>query len=125
MKTRRKEILGELIRRERVIRRINQETLGAVVGLGKTAISAYERGVASPDIEKLDAMCTFMNVDYIELLREPFREGVEHLSLSVLHFVAQKKDPRAASVSPMHRRRLCMIVNSGSCASPCSSRSIV
>ena len=70
MKTRRKEILGDILRRERVIRRISQETLGNVVGLGKTAISAYERGIASPDIEKLDMMCAYMGIDYLDLLKE-------------------------------------------------------
>lgn len=70
MKTKRKEILGDLLRRERVIRRISQEKLGEVVGVGKTTISAYELGKASPDIEKLDLMCAYMNVDYIDLLRE-------------------------------------------------------
>ena len=73
MKTRRKEILGELLRRERVIRRISQETLGNVVGIGKTTVSAYELGKASPDIEKLDAMCAFLGIDYIDLLREAQR----------------------------------------------------
>jgi len=70
MKTRRKEILGDILRRERVIRRISQETLGNVVGLGKTAISAYELGKASPDIEKLDMMCAYMGIDYLDLLKE-------------------------------------------------------
>ena len=70
MRIRRKEILGDILRRERVIRRISQETLGNVVGLGKTAISAYERGIASPDIEKLDMMCTYMHIDYLDLLKE-------------------------------------------------------
>ena len=70
MKTRRKEILGDLLRRERVIRRISQETLGEVVGVGKTTVSAYELGKASPDIEKLDLMCAYMGIDYLDLLRE-------------------------------------------------------
>lgn len=70
MKTKRKMIIGELIRRERVIRRLTQDDIATAAGLGKTAISAYERGVASPSIETLDTICTFMNVDYIDLLRE-------------------------------------------------------
>jgi transcriptional regulator with XRE-family HTH domain len=73
MKTTRKMIIGELIRRERVIRHLNQQALADAAGLGKTAISAYERGIASPSIETLDTICTFMNVDYIELLREAQR----------------------------------------------------
>ena len=93
MNTNRKKILGELLRRERVIRRINQETLGNVVGLGKTAISAYERGVASPDIEKLDIMCSFLGIDYIELLREAQRiyNGEEDDSGSSVRKIQQFK----------------------------------
>ena len=93
MKKKKKKILGELLRRERIIRRVNQETLGSVVGLGKTAISAYERGVASPDIEKLDMMCTFLGVDYIDLLREAQRiyNGEEDDSGSSVRKIQQFK----------------------------------
>jgi hypothetical protein len=39
MKTRRKEILGDILRRERTVRKISQETLGNVAGIGKTTVS--------------------------------------------------------------------------------------
>lgn len=71
MKTnKRKMVLGAILRLERTSRRISQETLGKVVGVGKTTISAYELGKISPDIETLDAMCTYMNLDYIDVLRQ-------------------------------------------------------
>jgi transcriptional regulator with XRE-family HTH domain len=70
MKSIRKQILGDLLRRERVIRRISQEKLGKAVGVGKTTISAYELGKISPDIEKLQDLCAYMHVDYLDLLRE-------------------------------------------------------
>ena len=73
MKTRRKEIIGELIRRERVIRRISQQTLADCCGMGKTAISAYELGKTSPSIETLDNICAYMGVDYLDLLAEAQR----------------------------------------------------
>lgn len=70
MKTRRKENLGDILRRERVIRRISQETLGNVAGIGKTTVSAYELGKISPDIENLDLMCAYMGINYLDLLKE-------------------------------------------------------
>lgn len=73
MKTRRKEIIGELLRRERVIRRISQQTLADCCGLGKTAISAYELGKVSPSIENLDKICAYMGINYLDLLTEAQR----------------------------------------------------
>lgn len=73
MKTRRKEIIGELLRRERVIRRISQQTLADCCGFGKTAISAYELGKVSPSIENLDKICTYMGINYLDLLAEAQR----------------------------------------------------
>ena len=70
MKTRRKEILGNILYRERATRRISQEELGKCVGVGKTTISAYELGKISPDLEKLELICDRLGVDYIEILRE-------------------------------------------------------
>lgn len=93
MKSNRKKILGELLRRERVIRRISQERLGSVAGIGKTTVSAYELGKISPDIEKLDMMCTFLGVDYIDLLREAQRiyNGEEDDSGSSVRKIQQFK----------------------------------
>lgn len=70
MKTRRKEILGDILRRERVIRRISQTELGKSIGVGKTMISAYELGKVSPDLEKLETMCDRLGVDMISVLTE-------------------------------------------------------
>lgn len=70
MKTRRKEILGDIIRRERVIRRISQEELGKCIGVGKTMISAYELGKVSPDLEKLEIMCDRLGIDMVAVITE-------------------------------------------------------
>lgn len=80
MKTRRKEILGGILRRERVIRRISQEELGKCVGVGKTTISAYELGKVSPDLEKLEMMCDRLGVDSIAILTEARDQYVKETS---------------------------------------------
>ena len=80
MKTRRKKILGEILRRERVIRRISQEELGKCVGVGKTTISAYELGKVSPDLEKLEMMCDRLGVDSIAILTEARDQYVKETS---------------------------------------------
>lgn len=77
MKTRRKEILGDLLRRERVIRIISQEELGKCIGVGKTMISAYELGKVSPDLEKLEILCDRLGVDMISILTEARNKYVE------------------------------------------------
>ena len=74
MKTnKRKMVLGAILRQERTSRRISQEQLGKVAGVGKTTISAYELGKISPDIETLDTICSYMSLDYIDVLRKAQR----------------------------------------------------
>lgn len=70
----RKQILGDAMRKERVIRRVSQQQIADHLGLSKTIISAYERGKVSPAIDTLDAFCAFLGVDYLELLREVTEE---------------------------------------------------
>lgn len=70
MKTQRKIILGNILYRERAIKRISQEELGKAVGVGKTTISAYELGKISPDLEKLELICDRLGIDYINVLIE-------------------------------------------------------
>lgn len=72
-KSKRKMILGAILRQERTSRHISQATLGHVAGVGKTTISAYELGKISPDIETLDLICSYMNLDYIDVLRRAQR----------------------------------------------------
>lgn len=43
--------------------KLSQEDLAKVIGLSKSAISMYERGVREPDYEILTALCDYFNVD--------------------------------------------------------------
>lgn len=69
MKTIRKEVLGEELRKERAIRHLSQETIGKAVGVGKTTISAYERGVISPPLDRLEALCEYFGLELIDFLK--------------------------------------------------------
>ena len=57
----------------------NQETLGAVIGIGKTGVSEMENGRTTTTLEKLAVICQHYNVsaDYLLGLtdeRRPLRE---------------------------------------------------
>lgn len=57
----------------------NQETLGAVIGIGKTGVSEMENGRRTTTLEKLAVICQHYNVsaDYLLGLtdeRRPLRE---------------------------------------------------
>ncbi len=57
----------------------NQETLGAVIGIGKTGVSEMENGRKTTTLEKLAVICQHYNVsaDYLLGLtdqRRPLRE---------------------------------------------------
>lgn len=58
---------GERLRFLRKQRDVTQEELAARAGVGKQAISQYERGVRTPDYETLGAISDFFNVstDYM------------------------------------------------------------
>ena len=45
----------------------NQETLGAVIGIGKTGVSEMENGRKTTTLEKLAVICRYYNVsaDYL------------------------------------------------------------
>jgi transcriptional regulator with XRE-family HTH domain len=70
----RRQILGDAMRKERVIRRVSQQRIADHLGLAKTTISAYELGKVSPAIDTLDEYCTFLGVNYLDLLREVTEE---------------------------------------------------
>ena len=60
----------------------NQETLGAVIGIGKTGVSEMENGRKTTTLEKLAVICQHYNVsaDYLLGLtdeRRPLREDRE------------------------------------------------
>ena len=74
-----KEIFFHLLKALRRSAGENQETLGAVIGIGKTGVSEMENGRKTTTLEKLAVICQHYNVsaDYLLGLtdeRRPLRE---------------------------------------------------
>ena len=55
-------MLGQRLRLLRHERKLTQEALGKILGVGKTAISQYEKGTRKPDADMLKRMAEFFNV---------------------------------------------------------------
>lgn len=74
-----KEIFSQRLKALRRSAGENQETLGAVIGIGKTGVSEMENGRKTTTLEKLAVICQHYNVsaDYLLGLtdqRRPLRE---------------------------------------------------
>lgn len=48
---------------------LTQLQLAEALGLDRTAIAQYERGICKPNIENLPKICELLNVKYEELLK--------------------------------------------------------
>ncbi len=61
------EIFGQRLREMRKAKGQNQETLGLLLGVGKSQVSEMERGSTSTTLEKLSLICEHYNVsaDYL------------------------------------------------------------
>lgn len=68
MKSKRMEYLGAVLRRERRMQDKTLQQVAEAVGLKENTISAYEKGKIQIPIDNLDAICRFLNTDYIDLL---------------------------------------------------------
>ena len=66
----RRLLIGEELRRERRIQDKTLKQVADAVGLKENTISAYEKGKVQIPLDNLDAICTYLNIDYLELLRE-------------------------------------------------------
>lgn len=57
---------GELIRRQRKIKKMNQEELGALVRVGKNAVGAWEAGRSRPDVSSVPIICEALDLSLEE-----------------------------------------------------------
>ena len=53
---------GELIRRQRKAKKMNQEELGALVRVGKNAVGAWEAGRSRPDVSSVPVICEALEI---------------------------------------------------------------
>ena len=68
MKSKRMEYLGAVLRRERRLQDKTLQQVAEAVGLKENTISAYEKGKIQIPIDNLDAICKYLNTNYIDLL---------------------------------------------------------
>ena len=66
---------GELIRRQRRAKKMNQEELGALVQVGKNAVGAWEAGRSRPDVGSVPVICEALDLSLEEFFGYPDRSG--------------------------------------------------
>lgn len=62
---------GELIRRQRKAKKMNQEELGALVKVGKNAVGAWEAGRSRPDVGSVPVICEALDLSLEEFFGLP------------------------------------------------------
>ena len=68
---------GELIRRQRKAKKMNQEQLGALVCVGKNAVGAWEAGRSRPDVSSVPIICEALDISLEEFFGIPERNETE------------------------------------------------
>ena len=69
---------GELIRRQRKAKKMNQEELGALVRVGKNAVGAWEAGRSRPDVSSVPVICEALDLSLEEFFGIPEKGEAEH-----------------------------------------------
>ena len=69
---------GELIRRQRKAKKMNQEELGALVRVGKNAVGAWEAGRSRPDVGSVPVICEALDLSLEEFFG--LQEGHQELA---------------------------------------------
>lgn len=62
--------VGDLISEARHKAGLTQETLSGLAGIGRTHLSAIERGLRLPNLETLFHICYALNIDAAILIKE-------------------------------------------------------
>lgn len=73
---------GELIRRQRKAKKMNQEELGALVKVGKNAVGAWEAGRSRPDVGSVPVICEALDISLEEFFGYPDKSGENIYDLS-------------------------------------------
>lgn len=64
------EIVGRVIQRKREQRRLSQEVVSGLAGIGRTHLSAIERGVRKPTMDTFFKIAEALNVRPSQLMAE-------------------------------------------------------
>ena len=76
---------GDLIRRQRKAKKMNQEELGALVRVGKNAVGAWEAGRSRPDVGSVPVICEALDLsleEFFGLDEKTLQNREEHSLIS-------------------------------------------
>lgn len=59
---------GDRLKSLRIAKRMSQDELARVIGVTRAAVSQYERGLREPQLETMEFLADYFNVDYNYLL---------------------------------------------------------
>ena len=65
---------GKVIRRHRMALRLEQEQVGARLGLTGNTVSNWERGISRPDLNLVPALCSYLHIPLEEFFGLPGRK---------------------------------------------------
>ena len=88
---------GELIRRQRKAKNMNQEELGSLVRVGKNAVGAWEAGRSRPDVASVPVICEALDLSLEEFF------GFSGLKTSAARLDQAELDEVARKYSALNR----------------------
>lgn len=60
--------IGQLIAEKRKEKKLTQDQLGKLMGISGKSVSKWERGINMPDIEKMNQLCSILDVELVDML---------------------------------------------------------
>ena len=96
---------GELIRRQRKAKKMNQEELGALVRVGKNAVGAWEAGRSRPDVGSVPVICEALDLSLEEFFGMPEKqESIPEITGTVSRQEKANLLRRYGSLNPYNRQ---------------------
>ena len=96
---------GELIRRQRKAKKMNQEELGALVRVGKNAVGAWEAGRSRPDVGSVPVICEALDLSLEEFFGMPEKqESIPEITGTVSRQEKASLLRRYGSLNPYNRQ---------------------
>ncbi len=65
---------GQILKEERLYRKLSQEKLAQAIGVSQQAISLYEKDIHEPSIGIIERIADFYGISIDELLGRDFKE---------------------------------------------------
>ena len=76
-------LLGERIKKRRLLLGMTQEQLGKLIGVTKVAISSYEKNTRTPKLDVIEKLASALKVDVTYLLGQDVSVIAEDMDLPV------------------------------------------